>query len=119
LKAHQILPTLKQYILTDGFRLLPDFDRSHGSHVVDLATGEAYLDFCTFYASMPIGYNHPALKGDAFREDVVRYSVCKPSNPDFYSVPYARFVERIASMLRRTCGGCSSSTPGRWRWKTR
>ncbi len=99
MKAHQILPTLKQYILTDGFRLLPDFDRSHGSHVVDLATGEAYLDFCTFYASMPIGYNHPALKGDAFREDVVRYSVFKPSNPDFYSVPYARFVERIASML--------------------
>ncbi len=48
---------------------------------------------------MPIGYNHPALKGDAFREDVVRYSVFKPSNPDFYSVPYARFVERIASML--------------------
>jgi len=99
LKAHQILPTLKQYILTDGFRLLPDFDRSQGSFVVDLLSGEAYLDFCTFYASMPIGYNHPALKSEAFREDVLRYSVFKPSNPDFYSVPYARFAEKLASML--------------------
>lgn len=99
MKAHDILPTLKQYILTDGFRLLPDFDRSRGSFVVDLSTGEEYLDFCTFYASMPIGYNHPALKSDAFREDVLRYSVFKPSNPDFYSVPYARFAERIALMV--------------------
>lgn len=99
MKAHQILPTLKQYILTDGFRLLPDFDRSQGSFVVDLASGEAYLDFCTFYASMPIGYNHPAFRSEEFREDVLRYSVFKPSNPDFYSVPYARFVEKLASML--------------------
>jgi L-lysine 6-transaminase len=99
LKAHDILPTLKQYILTDGFRLLPDFDRSRGSFVADLSTGEEYLDFCTFYASMPIGYNHPALRSDAFREDVLRYSVFKPSNPDFYSVPYARFAERMALMV--------------------
>jgi L-lysine 6-transaminase len=99
LHAHQILPTLKQYILTDGFRLLPDFERSEGPFLADLETGEKYLDFCTFYASMPIGYNHPALKSDAFREDVLRYCVFKPSNPDFYSVPYARFVERLASML--------------------
>ena len=98
MKAHQILPTLKQYILTDGFRLLPDFDRSRGSEVVDLATGEAYLDFCTFYASLPIGYNHPALTSDAFRADVLRYSAFKPSNPDFYSVPYARFAEKMAEM---------------------
>ena len=97
--AHQILPTLKQYILTDGFKLLPDFDRSHGAFVVDLATGEPYLDFCTFYASMPIGYNHPALRSDEFRADVLRYSVFKPSNPDFYSSPYARFAEAMASML--------------------
>jgi hypothetical protein len=41
MNPHQILPTLKRYILTDGFRLLPDFDRSRGSEVVDLATGEA------------------------------------------------------------------------------
>ena len=57
---------VSRHMLVDGFRLVVDLDRSHGSWLVDQATGEKYLDFYTFFASNPLGFNHPRLRDPAF-----------------------------------------------------
>jgi 4-aminobutyrate aminotransferase-like enzyme len=52
---------LARHILADGHDIVFDFEKSHGAWVHDSRTGREYLDFCTFFASSPIGYNHPEM----------------------------------------------------------
>ena len=46
---------LARHILADGYDLVFDFERSHGAWLHDSRSGREYLDFCSFYASNPIG----------------------------------------------------------------
>src|SRR5207247_1228273 len=48
----QVVPTLRKHILVDGFQLVVDLQRSHGSRFADAATGRTLLDLYGFYASM-------------------------------------------------------------------
>ena len=58
--------SLARHILADGFDLVFDFEKSHGSWVHDARSGREYLDFLTFFGSNPIGYNHPKMKDPEF-----------------------------------------------------
>lgn len=92
--------SLGRHLLTDGFKLVFDPVRSSGSWLVDARTGESYLDFYTFFASAPLGANHPAVAGDEeFLHHLARIAANKPANPDVYSVAYAEFVETFARVL--------------------
>ena len=51
---------LEKYLLVDGLPLIFDLERSSGSWAVDTKTGEKYLDFFSFFASLPLGFNHKA-----------------------------------------------------------
>jgi L-lysine 6-transaminase len=84
---------LARYILADGYDLVFDFDRSHGAWVHDSRRGREYLDFCTFFASNPLGYNHPGMKDPAFLEVLGRVAQLKPALADLYTVEYAWFVD--------------------------
>ena len=53
-------------LLADGYDLVLDFERSHGAWLHDSRSGREYLDFCMFFASNPIGYNHPKMKDPEF-----------------------------------------------------
>ena len=88
--------TLARHILADGFDLVFDFEKSHGSWVHDARTGREYLDFLTFFGSNPIGYNHPKMKDPEFLRVLHRVAQLKPSLSDVYSVEYARFVDTFA-----------------------
>jgi L-lysine 6-transaminase len=91
---------LARSILADGFDLVLDLDRSSGSCLVDARDGKRYLDMFTFFASSALGMNHPALADDAaFRAELARAAINKPSNSDVYTVPMARFVETFARVL--------------------
>jgi L-lysine 6-transaminase len=85
--------TLARFMLADGYDLVFDFERSHGSWVHDRRTGREYLDFLTFFGSLPIGYNHPKMKDPDFLRVLARVAQIKPSLPDIYSVEYAQAVE--------------------------
>src|SRR5438128_10186995 len=85
--------TLSKYILADGYELVFDFEKSHGSWVHDRRTGRDYLDFLTFFGSNPIGYNHPRMKDPEFLDVLARVAQLKPSLPDIYSVEYAQAVD--------------------------
>jgi L-lysine 6-transaminase len=98
--AGQVHDTIARHMLADGFAFVLDIDASRGSQLVDARTGTSYLDLFTFFASAALGMNHPALADDAaFRDELARVAVNKPSNSDVYSVPLARFVETFARVL--------------------
>jgi L-lysine 6-transaminase len=89
----QVFPTLKKHMLVDGFDIVIDLKRSHGSYIIDARTGKQYLDFFTFVASLPLGFNHPGLTSPEFREKLAYVAVNKPSNSDIYTAEQAEFVE--------------------------
>ncbi|HUL98482.1 MAG TPA: aminotransferase class III-fold pyridoxal phosphate-dependent enzyme, partial [Mycobacterium sp.] len=96
-RVHSVL---SRNILADGLDFVLDLDRSSGSYLVDARSGERYLDMFTFFASAPLGMNHPALADDcAFRNELAEAAVNKPSNSDVYSVPMARFVDTFVHVL--------------------
>jgi L-lysine 6-transaminase len=89
-EVHSILA---RHILADGYDIVVDFERSHGSWLHDARSGRELLDFCAYFASNPVGYNHPKMKEPVFQAALRRVSQVKPALSDLYSVEYAWFVE--------------------------
>src|ERR1043166_474736 len=54
-----LLSSLGRHVLIDGFKIVLDLKRSHGSRLVDQSTGRTLLDLYGFYGSLPLGFNHP------------------------------------------------------------
>ena len=55
----EVLDTIRKFMLVDGFPIVVDLENSHGCRLKDKADGREYLDFFQFFASMPLGFNHP------------------------------------------------------------
>jgi L-lysine 6-transaminase len=91
---------LARHILADGFDLVFDFEKSHGSWVHDSRGGRDFLDFCTFFASNPIGYNHSRMKDPEFLEILHRVAQLKPSLSDLYTAEYAWFVDVFGRLAK-------------------
>ena len=100
ISAENVHSTLKKYMLADGFGLVLDLKKSHGSRIVDERTGDEYIDFYTFFASNPVGMNHPKLNSEEFREKLSECAVVKPSNSDIYSRAMAEFVSTFAEIAK-------------------
>jgi L-lysine 6-transaminase len=99
IKSDDIHRILGQYILTDGFHIAIDLEKSHGSWIVDAVSGREFLDFYSYFATLPIGHNHPAVTRDErFIAALTRAAVANPSNADIYSAEYAGFVDRFARL---------------------
>jgi len=90
---NQVHQCLGRRILADGYEVVMDFERSHGSWLFDARSGREYLDFLTFFGSNPVGYNHPKMKDPDFLRVLHRVAQLKPSLSDIYSVEYAQFVD--------------------------
>jgi L-lysine 6-transaminase len=88
--------TLRQHMLADGFGLVLDLERSHGSWLYDSLRERELLDFFTNFSSYPMGYNHPKLLTPEVRERLLRAAVVKPSNADLYTPYFAEFVATFA-----------------------
>jgi L-lysine 6-transaminase len=92
----EVHKSLARHMLVDGFPFVLDMDRSHGTYMVDMATGKEYLDFFTYFASSAIGHNHPGLKEKNFFKRIGEIAILKPSNSDLYTVEMAEFVDTFA-----------------------
>jgi L-lysine 6-transaminase len=91
---------LARHLLVDGYRLVLDAERSHGSWLVDARDGKEYLDLYTQFASAPLGSNPPGIVDDPeFMALLARVAVTKPANPDMYTTHLAEFVETFARVL--------------------
>jgi len=93
IQPNQVFDVLKRHLLVDGFPVVVDLDRSHGSWLVDRLTGKQYLDLFMFFASAPIGFNHPRMLDASVMAKLARASLMKPSNSDFYTVEMAEFID--------------------------
>lgn len=93
IRPSEVLDTLRRHLLVDGFPIVVDLDKSHGSWLADAATGKQYLDLFMFFASAPIGFNHPRLLEPRVISRLARSALMKPSNSDFYTVEMAEFVD--------------------------
>lgn len=87
--VHEIL---RRHLLVDGFSIVPDLAKSRDAYLADARDGRRYLDFFSFYASQPLGFNHPRLAEVGFANKLGRAAIHKPSNPDMNTVLMAEFV---------------------------
>ncbi len=87
---------LARHMLADGYEIVMDLRKSHGSWVFDARRGRSVLDFFTNFASIPIGYNHPRLDNPEFREKLAEVALNKPANSDIYTTYMAEFVETFS-----------------------
>ena len=95
---NQVHETLKRHLLVDGFPIVFDLEQSQGSWIVDAATGKRYLDFFTFFASLPVGFNHPELARPEWKERLLRAAIHKPSSSDAYTTDMASFVRTFCEV---------------------
>ncbi len=90
---------LGRHVLADGYKLVVDLQKSNGCTLVDARDGIEYLDCYSFFASLPLGFNHRDLSNEDFVAQLGNAAVQKPANPDIYSVEYANFVDTFARVL--------------------
>ena len=91
-----VLESLGRHMLVDGYHVVMDLERSHGSFIHDSRHGVEILDLFSHFATIPVGYNHPKLQDPAFLEELRRAALTKPANSDIYTEEMARFVETFA-----------------------
>ena len=96
---NQVHETLRRHMLADGFDIVIDLDGSHGAWVRDAKTGDEYLDGFTFFASWPLGYNHPGFHDPAFEAELLRAARTKVVNSDLYTPEMAAFVDAFATRV--------------------
>lgn len=91
--SDQVFPILKQNILVDGFHLVIDLEKSHGSTIVSALDGKEYLDCYGYFATLPVGHNHPGMDDRGFRKSLMTAALANPANSDMYSRQFAGFVK--------------------------
>lgn len=96
----EVHATLGKHILVDGYPFVVDLEKSRGSLVHDALTGRELVDFYSFFASNPLGFNHPGMLDERTRERLARVATVKVANSDKYTTYFAEFVDTI----ERTCG---------------
>jgi L-lysine 6-transaminase len=95
---NEVFPAIEKYMLRDGYDIVIDMEKSKGSHVIDVRTGDDWLDFYTFFASSPFGMNHPALTADAYKEKIFRAAINKVANSDIYTLEMGEFVRTFGEV---------------------
>jgi len=94
LSADEVRPTLSKHMLTDGYPFVLDMKNSQGVHLVDAKTGRVFFDFFTFFASSPLGMNHPKMRSDdEFLTRLMEAALNKVSNSDVYTRHLAHCVQ--------------------------
>ncbi len=88
--------TLDRYILADGLDIVFDYGKSQGCRLHDSKSGVDYLDLFSFFASQPIGFNHPKMMAEDFQNRLAVAATCKPTNSDIYTEAFADFVQTFA-----------------------
>ena len=93
--------TLARHMLADGYDMVLDLDKSQGRRLHDSRSGRSFLDLFSFFATLPIGFNHPKMKDPDFLAKLTRAALVNPTNSDIYSTEFAEFVEVFGRVAMR------------------
>ncbi|KAI1358955.1 4-aminobutyrate aminotransferase [Xylaria arbuscula] len=77
---------------TCNINMVLDYDKSKGNYAVD-ADGNHFLDMFAQIASIPLGYNNPALSAIASSPDMISAIVNRPALGSFPSVKWAETLK--------------------------
>src|SRR6202165_2616082 len=94
-----VLETIEQHVLLDGFKVVIDLEKSRCSYLYDAVTGHRLIDLYGFFGSMPVGFNHPYFDREDVKRDLLRAAKVKIANSDVYSEGYAEFVDTFARVV--------------------
>jgi len=97
----EVHATLARHMLADGYDMVLDLEKSHGRRLHDARTGREYLDLFSFFATLPIGFNHPKTKDPDFLARLTRAALVNPTNSDIYTTDFAAFVEVFGRVAMR------------------
>lgn len=94
ISGNKVKESLGKHLLADGFDFVMDYEKSHGSWIVDRLTGNKFLDMFSMFGSASVGYNHPyILEKSAW---LGKMAVYKPTMSDVYLQEFADFVETFS-----------------------
>jgi len=89
--------TLAKHMLADGFDFVLDLDKSEGVWIWDSRGQKKLMDFFSFFASNPVGMNHPGVKTPEFTARLAKAALHNVTNSDVYTTEMAEFVETFAA----------------------
>ncbi len=127
IKQETVHEKLGKHILADGYPIVMDVVKSHGSYIVD-QDGVEYLDMFSMFASASIGYNHPHIVAQS--DFLGKHAVNKPAMSDIYTKEYAELVETFSRVAMPEelqycffiCGGAlavENALKAAFDWKTK
>ncbi|MEM0492337.1 MAG: L-lysine 6-transaminase [Candidatus Thermoplasmatota archaeon] len=93
--VHKIL---SKYMLIDGFDLVLDLRKSRGCRIYDARSDRYLIDCFSFFATAPLGCNHPKMTDPTFIKEIGEIALHNPSNSDVYTVEMAEFVDTFARL---------------------
>jgi len=96
--ADQVFPILEKNILVDGFHVVIDLEKSHGSIIVDALEEKEYLDCYGYFATLPVGHNHRKMRDEGFQRSLLTAALSNPANSDIYSRQFAAFVKTFREL---------------------
>jgi 4-aminobutyrate aminotransferase/(S)-3-amino-2-methylpropionate transaminase len=91
-KSQEHISKLDQVFDTRSLNMLADYNKSFGNYIVD-PDGNALLDVYAQIASIPIGYNNPALTKAAQSPEMVSAIINRPALGNFPSHDWAEVLE--------------------------
>src|SRR5262245_25425373 len=97
----QVHETLARHMLADGFDFVLDLDKSEGVWLWDSRGRKKLMDFFSFFASNPVGMNHPGVKTPEFQARLLKAALHNVTNSDVYTTEMAEFVETFARHAMR------------------
>jgi L-lysine 6-transaminase len=100
ISSKDVHKVISKHMLADGFEIVLDLKRSRGIKLVDEISGDEYIDFFTFFASSPLGLNHPFLNSEEVKNVLGQAAVNKPSNSDIYTTYMADFVDTFGRIAK-------------------
>ncbi len=93
ISTSEIHSYLHKYLQKASFDLILDLEKSTPSHIYDKKYDRYFLDMFTFFATMPLGMNHPEMFDESFLQKLKKVAINKPSNTDFFTDELAEFIE--------------------------
>jgi len=100
IRTKGVVDVMGRYTLTAWPSIVFDVERSHDCYLYDSLSDAEYLDFFTFAAMNPIGFNHPAMREPRFLDKLAKAALVKPNLSRFYTADLAHWVETFT----RVCG---------------
>lgn len=94
----EVHKTIGKYMIVDGFDLVYDIKKSKGARIYDSKNNKYLLDCFSFFATSPLGSNHPELSNPEFIKRMGEIAIENPTNSDIYTTEMAEFVDTFGKI---------------------